>query len=89
VVMFVLYTHWRFIFFVNLRVGIARLLLAYLHLPDYREANTKPLYSIWLVLFGSGVALLSNVLKIFGGHALVDRRGAYVIPEVLHCEGPC
>src|SRR5271154_2934869 len=64
------YLHWRFIFFVNLPVGIAGLILVYLHLPDYREANTKPLDVIGLILFGFGVALLSYVLEIFGEHAL-------------------
>ena len=64
------YLQWRFIFFVNLPVGIAGLLLVYLHLPDYREANTKPLDIVGLILFGSGVALLSYVLEIFGEHTL-------------------
>jgi EmrB/QacA subfamily drug resistance transporter len=64
------YLHWRFIFFVNLPVGIAGLTLVYLYLPDYREANTKPLDIVGLILFGSGVALLSYVLEIFGEHTL-------------------
>jgi len=64
------YLHWRFIFFVNLPVGIAGLILVYLHLPDYREQNTKPLDIVGLILFGSGVALLSYVLEIFGEHTL-------------------
>jgi EmrB/QacA subfamily drug resistance transporter len=64
------YLQWRFIFFVNLPVGIAGLFLVYLHLPDYREESTKPLDIVGLILFGSGVALLSYVLEIFGEHAL-------------------
>src|SRR6202050_5563142 len=64
------YLQWRFIFFVNLPVGIAGLVLVYLHLPDYREQNTKPLDIVGLILFGSGVALLSYVLEIFGEHTL-------------------
>jgi MFS family permease len=63
------YLQWRFIFFVSLPVGIAGLVLVYLHLPDYRETNTKPLDIVGLILFGSGVALLSYVLEIFGEHA--------------------
>jgi EmrB/QacA subfamily drug resistance transporter len=66
----VAYLHWRFIFFVNLPVGIIGLILVYLHLPDYREANTQPLDIVGLILFGSGVALLSYVLEIFGEHTL-------------------
>jgi len=62
------YLHWRFIFFVNLPIGIAGLVMVYLHLPDYRAARTDPL--VGLILFGSGVALLSYVLEIFGDHTL-------------------
>ena len=60
------YFHWRLIFFVNLPIGIAGLILVYLHLPDYRETNTKPLDVVGFILCGSGVALLSYVLEIFG-----------------------
>jgi len=44
--------------------------MVYLHLPDYREPNTKPLDIVGLILFGSGIALLSYVLEIFGEHTL-------------------
>jgi EmrB/QacA subfamily drug resistance transporter len=64
------YLHWRIIFFVNLPIGIAGLVLVYLHLPDYREQNTHPLDLVGLILFGSGIALLSYVLEIFGDHSL-------------------
>ena len=36
------YFHWRFIFFVNLPIGIFGLVMVYLHLPDYREEQTHP-----------------------------------------------
>src|SRR5580700_1971703 len=64
------YLHWRFIFFVNIPIGLAGLLMVYLHLPDYREEHTHPLDTIGLILFGSGVALLSYVLEVFGEHTL-------------------
>ena len=64
------YLQWRFIFFVNLPIGIAGLVLVHLHLPDYREQNTNPLDIVGLILFGSGIALLSYVLEIFGDHSL-------------------
>lgn len=64
------YLHWRLVFFVNIPIGIAGLILVYLHLPDYREPDTKPLDIVGLILFGSGVALLSYVLEIFGEHTL-------------------
>src|SRR6266576_2831320 len=37
------YLHWRFIFFVNIPIGLIGLLMVYVHLPDYRVENTKPL----------------------------------------------
>ncbi len=64
------YLHWRLIFFVNLPIGLLGLYLVYLHLPDYRAETSDPLDFVGLVLFGSGVALLSYVLEIFGEHTL-------------------
>jgi EmrB/QacA subfamily drug resistance transporter len=69
----VAYLHWRFIFFVNLPIGLAGLILVYIHLPDYRKAKTPPLDIVGLILFGSGIALLSYVLEIFGEHTLSTR----------------
>ena len=66
----VAYLHWRFVFFLNLPIGLAGLVMVYLHLPDYRETDVKPLDLVGLILFGSGVALLSYVLEIFGDHTL-------------------
>ncbi len=63
------YFHWRVIFFVNLPIGLAGLFLVYLHLPDYRE-DWNPLDVVGLILFGSGVGLLSYVLEVFGEHSL-------------------
>jgi EmrB/QacA subfamily drug resistance transporter len=63
------YLHWRFIFFVNIPIGLVGLLMVYLHLPDYRE-KTHPLDLVGLILFGSGIALLSYVLEVFGEHGL-------------------
>jgi EmrB/QacA subfamily drug resistance transporter len=61
---------WRVIFFVNVPIGIAGLLLVYRHLPDYRTAVPEPLDIVGFILFGSGVALLSYVLEVFGEHSL-------------------
>ncbi len=47
--------------------------MVYLHLPDYREEHTHPLDLVGLILFGSGIALLSYVLEVFGEHALSSR----------------
>src|ERR1700683_361273 len=67
------YLHWRVIFFLNIPIGLTGLILVYLHLSDYREEQTPPLDVVGLLLFGSGVALLSYVLEIFGEHTLNAR----------------
>src|SRR6202044_2255356 len=50
-------------------IGLIGLILVYLHFPDYRE-ETHPLDIVGLILFGSGIALLSYVLEVFGEHTL-------------------
>jgi len=67
------YLHWRYIFFLNIPIGIAGLVMVYLHLPNFCEDDVKPLDIVGLILFGSGIALLSYVLEIFGEHALSSR----------------
>jgi EmrB/QacA subfamily drug resistance transporter len=64
------YLHWRYIFFLNIPIGLLGLLMVDLHLPDYRAERTDPLDIVGLILFGSGIALLSYVLEIFGEHTL-------------------
>jgi EmrB/QacA subfamily drug resistance transporter len=66
------YFHWRLIFFVNVPIGLVGLYMVYRHLPDYRE-HTNPLDVVGLILFGSGVALLSYVLEVFGENTLTTR----------------
>ncbi|MGA7414003.1 MAG: DHA2 family efflux MFS transporter permease subunit [Bryobacteraceae bacterium] len=79
------YFHWRVIFFVNVPIGLIGLLLVYLHLPDFREERSNPLDVVGLILFGSGVALLSYVLEVFGEHSLSLREilGLLTISIVL------
>jgi len=67
------YFHWRLIFFVNLPIGLIGLWMVYRHLPDYREEENSPLDLLGLILFGSGIALLSYVLEVFGEHTLSVR----------------
>jgi len=64
------YLHWRVIFFVNIPIGLAGMVFVYLRLPDYADPDPKPLDVVGLILFGSGIALLSYVLEIFGEHTL-------------------
>lgn len=74
---------WRVVFLVNLPFGILGLFLVYRFLPDYRAARAEPFDAIGFVLFGSGVALLSYVLEIFGEHSL----GGYEILGLLALSG--
>jgi MFS family permease len=64
------YAHWSVIFFLNVPIGVVGLWLVERHLPDYREAETPRLDLAGLVLFSSGIALLSYVLEVFGEHRL-------------------
>jgi EmrB/QacA subfamily drug resistance transporter len=64
------FVHWSVIFFINVPIGLAGLYLVERYLPDYREAHTPPLDVTGFVLFGSGIALLSYVLEVFGEHRL-------------------
>jgi EmrB/QacA subfamily drug resistance transporter len=67
------YFHWSVIFFVNIPIGLCGLYMVYRHLPNYRESRNYPLDIIGLVLFGSGIALLSYVLEVFGETTLSGR----------------
>ncbi|HEY5226981.1 MAG TPA: DHA2 family efflux MFS transporter permease subunit [Opitutaceae bacterium] len=64
------YLHWRMIFFVNLPMGALGMYLVFRHMPDYKAAKSSPVDWLGLTLFGSGIALLSYVLEIFGEHEL-------------------
>jgi EmrB/QacA subfamily drug resistance transporter len=75
----VAFLHWRMIFFVNLPIGLVGLFLVYRHLPDYRAARTDRLDWVGLLLFGSGVGLLSYVLEIFGEHTLSAGQSAALL----------
>lgn len=61
---------WRVIFFINIPVGLAAQFLIHRHMPDYRGDGPRPLDIIGLLLFGTGAALLSWLLEIFGEHHL-------------------
>ena len=81
----VAYFSWRVIFFANLPFGLIGLFLVYLYMPDYREAKSQPFDLVGFILFGSGVALLSYVLEVFGDHSLgtVEILGLSALSVVL------
>jgi len=70
---------WREIFFVNVPVGVAALYLIHRYMPDYRSATRRPLDVIGLVLFGSGAALFSWLLEVFGEHTIDPTSGAILL----------
>ena len=49
-------------------MGLAALYLIHRYMPDYHGESARPLDLVGLVLFGSGTALLSWLLEIFGEH---------------------
>jgi len=81
----VAYFHWSVIFFVNIPIGLLGLFLVSKHLPNYKATRNHPLDFVGLVLFGSGISLLSYVLEIFGDHTLSGREiaGLLVISAAL------
>ena len=81
---FVAFLHWRWVFFVNVPMGLIGLYMVDRHLPDYREPVAR-LDVLGVVLFGSGIALLSYVLEVFGEHTLspVAVVGLLVVSVVL------
>ncbi len=70
---------WRDIFFVNVPVGLLALWLARRHMPDYHGHARRPLDIVGLVLFGSGAALLSWLLEIFGEHEIDATLGTILL----------
>lgn len=80
----VTYAHWRVIFLVNLPVGLAGVALALRYMPDYRADHSDPIDLKGLLYFGSGVAMLSYVLEVFGEHTLaVPTSAALMAVSVL------
>src|SRR5258708_14355459 len=67
------YFHWSVVFFVNIPIGLCGLVLVHRHLPNYREKRNYPLDIVGMVLFGSGISLLSYVLEVFGETTLSGR----------------
>src|SRR5450830_926107 len=61
---------WRDIFFVNVPVGIAAQWLIHRHMPDYRSETQRSFDLVGFVLFGTGTALLSWLLEVFGEHRM-------------------
>src|SRR5437667_1076336 len=70
---------WREIFFVNVPMGIAALVIIHRYMPDYHGDAPRPLDFVGLVLFGSGMAILSWLLEIFGEHEIGAFQGGMLL----------
>jgi EmrB/QacA subfamily drug resistance transporter len=64
------YVDWRWVFFVNVPVGLVGMCFVWRYLPDYREPEIHAPDLVGLLLFGGGITLLSYVLEVFGEHEL-------------------
>ncbi|MET0428598.1 MAG: DHA2 family efflux MFS transporter permease subunit [Microvirga sp.] len=64
------YLSWRWIFFINIPIGVAGIILATLFVPDIREDNTPPLDWLGFILSGVGLALLMLGFATGGRHLI-------------------
>jgi EmrB/QacA subfamily drug resistance transporter len=60
------YFHWRWIFWINVPIGVLGFVLATLFIPDVKEENPRPLDGVGFVLSGLGLSSLIFGLTIVG-----------------------
>lgn len=73
------YFHWRWIFWINVPVGVLGMTLATIHMPDIREEGVAPLDGLGFVLSGLGLSTLvfgatvvgRDILPSYGAPALI------------------
>ncbi len=68
-----LYLHWRWIFIINLPIGVLGLFLVLRYIPNLRESELPALDTVGFVLSGVGLSVLMLGLSALGGHLLSDR----------------
>lgn len=64
------YFHWRWIFFINIPIGILGIVMATLYVPNIKEDDTPPLDFIGFLLSGFGFALLMLGFASGGRHLI-------------------
>jgi EmrB/QacA subfamily drug resistance transporter len=64
------YFHWRWIFFINIPIGLLGIALALRYIPNIREEDTPPLDVVGFLLSGFGMALLMLGLATGGRHLM-------------------
>jgi EmrB/QacA subfamily drug resistance transporter len=65
-----LYFHWRWIFAINVPIGVLGLYLVLRHIPDLREDARRPFDARGFVLTGVGLSVLMLGLSALGGHLM-------------------
>ena len=65
-----LYFHWRWIFAINVPIGILGLYLVLRHIPDLREDALRPFDARGFALTGIGLSVLMLGLSALGGHLM-------------------
>ncbi|HLX27537.1 MAG TPA: MFS transporter [Casimicrobiaceae bacterium] len=75
-----LYVHWRFIFIVNIPIGILGLYLVLRHIPNIRETEVPAFDMRGFALTGIGLSVLMLGFSALGGHLLP-------VPIALGCMG--
>lgn len=73
------YFHWRWIFWINVPVGLLGLVLATIYMPNIREEGVPPLDALGFILSGIGLSALvfgatvigRDVLPAYGATALL------------------
>ena len=93
------YFHWRWIFFINIPIGILGIYLASRHIPEITEPDLAPLDYRGFMLSGFGLSALTLGLATAGQHLLSREMsiacmiaggislGLYVW-HAFHCEHP-
>jgi len=64
------YFHWRWIFFINIPIGVLGIVLATIFIPNIREEDTPPLDWAGFLLSGLGLALVMLGLASGGRHLI-------------------
>src|SRR5258708_26082919 len=65
-----LYFHWRWIFLINLPIGVLGLYLVLRHIPNVKEPEMPALDLARFALTGVGLSVLMLALSSLGGHLL-------------------
>jgi EmrB/QacA subfamily drug resistance transporter len=65
-----LYFHWRWIFAINVPIGVLGLYLVMRHIPNFREDARRPFDARGFALSGIGLSVLMLGLSALGGHLM-------------------